>query len=80
MAVDAYLIIITSNSTPGYLADSTGMDNRDAIYRRFVDTCGTWFRKGYHIKYCWPSGANLTLNLIHIIIDIPAVLTNQGVR
>ena len=31
---------MTSNITPGDMALACGVDNEDAMYRRFTDTCG----------------------------------------
>lgn len=42
MVFDSSLIIILSNMTPKALAESCGVDNANAIFRRFTDTCGAY--------------------------------------
>ena len=37
---DSSFIIISCNQDPQYMADSCSPDNREAMYRRFTDTCG----------------------------------------
>lgn len=43
MVFDSSLIIITCNMAPRALANSCGIDNADAMYRRFVDTAGAYW-------------------------------------
>ena len=37
---DTYLLIITANTDPRQLAERCGLECREAIFRRFIDTCG----------------------------------------
>ena len=43
MIFDSKLIIISCNTPPLTLAGSCGLECRDAIFRRFTDTCGAWY-------------------------------------
>ena len=40
MVFDSGLLVITSNMTPEEMAEAFGMESRDALLRRFLDTCG----------------------------------------
>ena len=42
MVFDSSLIIVTSNMDPRDMADACGIDNKDAMYRRFTDSCGAF--------------------------------------
>ena len=42
MVFDSSLIIVTSNMDPQDMADACELDNRDAMYRRFTDSCGAF--------------------------------------
>ena len=42
MVFDSSLIIVTSNMDLRDMADACGLDNSDAMYRRFTDTCGAY--------------------------------------
>lgn len=39
MVFDSTLIIVTSNLDPRDIADACGVDNKEAMYRHFTDTC-----------------------------------------
>lgn len=42
MVFDSSLIIVTSNLNPRDMAKACGLDNEEAMYRRFTDTCGAF--------------------------------------
>ena len=42
MVFNSSLIIVTSNMDPRDMADTCGLDNRDAMYRRFTGSCGAY--------------------------------------
>lgn len=42
MVFDSSLIIISCNFHPQGLANTCGLDNQEAMHRRFTDMCGAW--------------------------------------
>ena len=42
MIFDSGLLVITSNMTPDEMAEAFGMEAKDALLRRFLDTCGAF--------------------------------------
>ena len=43
MNFDSKLVIIATNISPTYMAESMGIDNKDAMLRRFQDSCGSCY-------------------------------------
>ena len=61
MVFDSSLIIITTNIPPDDMARACGVDNEEAMYRRFCDTAGA---------HCIPNAATARNNLVEHLVKV----------
>lgn len=62
MVFDSSIIIVTTNLNPKDKAQACGLDNEEAMYRRFTDTCGA-----YEIPDKKIARNNMTEHFVHTL-------------